>query len=429
MPQTLNRATPPPIHDAIEFDYKLQPIHQQQLDNGLPLYWLSAGVSAVAQVDLVFPAGLWQEPKPGVAQATAALIKQGTSARTAQQLHEAIEFYGATLRSSAGNDYSVITLYCLSRHLPHLLPVLAEMLTEATFPEEEVRLYRQNAVQRLMVSLRKCEFVANQNIEAALFGEAHPYGRLTTIEKTEAINRGDLVSFYQNAYNPGGMRIFMAGQIGAMEVQAVNEVFGKMPVTPEVQAAQQFSAPPPYEQKQFLTNDPNGVQGAIRIGRLFPNRHHPDFPKMVVLNTLFGGYFGSRLMANIREEKGYTYGIYSSINPMIHGGSLIIHTEVGRQVIEPALAEIYQEMALLRRQPPSDEELLLVKNYLLGGLLSDLDGPLHLLARWRTLILNGLDETHFNRNVAIYKNIGAEELLALAQQYFNPEDFKELVVV
>jgi predicted Zn-dependent peptidase len=171
------------------------------------------------------------------------------------------------------------------------------------------------------------------------------------------------------------------------------------------------------------------VQAAIRIGRLFPNRHHPDFPKMVVLNTLFGGYFGSRLMSNIREDKGYTYGIYSSIQPNMHGGSLTIHTEVGRDVLEAAVTEIYREMEGLRTTPAEADELMLVKNYLLGGLLGDLDGPFQILQRWRTLILNGLDEAHFNNNIRIYKTITAEELQGLAKQYFEPSDFYEIAVI
>jgi len=429
MPQTLNRTVPPPIHDAIEFDYQLPPIHQQSLDNGLPLYWLNAGVAEVAEVDFVFPAGSWQEPKPGVAAATASLLKNGTRSRTAQQLHEAIEFYGANLRSSAGNDFATVSLFCLSRHLPVLLPIVHEILTVATFPDDEVRLYKQNTIQRLMVSERKCEFVADERMDALLFGEAHPYGRLTKKEKIEAIEHTDLQQFFRNNYNLGGVRIFMAGNLGATEVQCLNATFGKEPVVLQQLDQAVFSEAPPYEHKQFITNDPNGVQGAIRIGRQFPNRHHPDFPKMVVLNTLFGGYFGSRLMRNIREEKGYTYGIYSSLQPMVHGGSLIVHTEVGRDVITPAVTEIYKEMEILCETPAEAEELLLVKNYLLGGLLGDLDGPFHLLQRWRTLILNGLDEAHFQNNVATYKSVTAAELQALARQYLNPQDFYELVVV
>jgi predicted Zn-dependent peptidase len=150
---------------------------------------------------------------------------------------------------------------------------------------------------------------------------------------------------------------------------------------------------------------------------------------MVVLNTLFGGYFGSRLMSNIREDKGFTYGIYSSIVPDVNGGSMTIHTETGTHVVEPAIKEIYHEMQVLCNEPATEEELLLVKNYLLGGLLGDLDGPFSILQRWRTIILNGFDENYFNNNVRIYKTITPAEVQALAQKYYKPGEFYEIAVV
>ena len=427
---TLNRATPPAIHDAIEFQYNLPPITTVQLDNGLPLHWLAAGVQDVVEVDFIFPAGEWQEPKPAVAQSTAALLKSGTTTHTAQQISEAAEFYGATLKVSAGPDFSAITLYALTKDLPQLLPIIREIMTEAVFPETEVAIYKQNAIQRLLVNLRQCEFVANQRIDALLFGEAHPYGRFTKQEKIEAITREDLVSFYKSHYHPGRAKIFMAGKVGAAEVALINRIFGADRYEGAADIAPQtFSAPAPSAHAHRIVNDENGVQAAIRIGRLFPNRHHPDFPKMVVLNTLFGGYFGSRLMSNIREDKGYTYGIYSSLQSLEHGGSLTIHSEVGADVAEAAIAEVYKEMQELCDNPAPEEELLLVKNFLLGGLLGDLDGPFQILARWRTLIMNGLDAANFNRNISIYKSVTAEELQALAKQYYGREDFYEVSVV
>ncbi|HTN17820.1 MAG TPA: insulinase family protein, partial [Chitinophagaceae bacterium] len=157
-------------------------------------------------------------------------------------------------------------------------------------------------------------------------------------------------------------------------------------------------------------------------------RTHPDFAALVVLNTIFGGYFGSRLMSNIREDKGYTYGIYSSIGAFAHDASLTIHTEVGSHVVDQAVQEIYKEMELLCAEPIAEEELLLVKNYLLGNILGDLDGPFSIMQRWRSLILNGFTIERFNENIRTYKNITAAELQALAQQYFNPKDFTERVV-
>ena len=425
----IDRKIAPAIHDAIEFDYKLPPINTEKLDNGLPLYWLNAGVQDVVQIDWVFPAGLWYEQKPSVAHATAALIKNGTTKHTSEQISEAFEFYGAQLKINAGNDYATVTLYTLTKHLPDLLPIVLDVLTDATFPEHEVEIHKQNAIQRLLVNLRQCEFVANQRIDALLFGEDHPYGRFTKRENIEAIVREDLAGFYSRHYALANARMFMAGKVGATEVNYLNEVFGKISLGASSTDETTFAVPARSERIHKMNNDPNGVQGAIRIGRLFPNRHHPDYTPMVVLNTLFGGYFGSRLMSNIREDKGFTYGIYSSLSPELNGGSLTIHTETGRDVVDQAIKEVYYEMSVLCNEVADDEELLLVKNYLLGGLLGDLDGPFSILQRWRTLILNGFDEAQFNNNIRIYKTITAAELQLLARKYFDVNDFYEVVVI
>jgi predicted Zn-dependent peptidase len=171
------------------------------------------------------------------------------------------------------------------------------------------------------------------------------------------------------------------------------------------------------------------VQGAIRLAQPFPNRHHPDFQKVQVLNTLFGGFFGSRLMSNIREDKGYTYGIHSYILNHISTTAWMISTEAGRDVCEATITEVYNEMRDLREELVDEEELQLVKNYLIGTILGDLDGPFHIIGRWKNLILNGLDENYFYNSVNIIKTISAKELQELANKYLQPEKFYELVVV
>ena len=424
-----DRTVAPAMHDAVEFDYKLPGINKETLDNGLPLYWLNAGVQDVVQIDWIFPAGLWYEQKPSVAHAVAGLLKSGTSKYTSVQIHEALEFYGAQLKVAAGNDYATVTLYTLNKHLPSLLPMVYELLTDSTLPEHEIAIHKRNAIDKLLVNLRQCEFVANQQIEALLFGEEHPYGRYTRKEKIEALTREDLLTFYKSNYNLANVRMFMGGKAGAEEVKCLNEVFGKAAITASPIMVPKFELATSAEQVHRINNDEAGVQGAIRVGRLFPNRHHPDYTPMVVLNTLFGGYFGSRLMSNIREDKGYTYGIYSSVTPEVSGGSMVIHTETGTGVIENAVKEIYYEMETLCNEEVSEEELLLVKNYLLGGLLGDLDGPFSILQRWRSLILNGFDENYFNNNVEIYKTITPAAIQALARKYYNRADFIEIVVI
>ena len=186
---------------------------------------------------------------------------------------------------------------------------------------------------------------------------------------------------------------------------------------------------PAATKKYRILNDTEGVQGAIRIARPFPNRHHPDFMKMMVLNTVFGGFFGSRLMSNIREDKGYTYGIHSYVQNQFHDTALLISTEAGKDVSEATVEEVYNEMKILREELIDEEELLLVRNYLIGNILGDLDGPFHIIGRWKNIILNNLNEQYFYDTIKMIKTITAEELKELANKYLNPEEFYELVVI
>lgn len=425
----IDRQIAPAIHDAIEFDYALPPIYTETLRNGVPVYWLHAGVQDVVEINWVFPAGLWYEEKAAVAHAVSGLLKSGTATKTANQINEALEFYGASLKVHAGNDYITVTLDSLTKHLPLLLPVVAELFADAQYPQHELELYQRNAIQRLMVSMRECDFVANQQIDVQLFGADHPYGRFTRKDTIETLERADLLAFHRKHLVMDGVKVFMAGKCGASELQLLNQHFGAFPKSAQAPHEPTHEPQPGTERTRHLTNDPNGVQGAVRIGRRFIRRNHPDFAGVVVLNTLFGGYFGSRLMSNIREEKGFTYGIYSSIGSYAHDASMIIHTEAGRDVLEQTVKEVYYEMDLLCHELVDDEELLLVKNYLLGNILGDLDGPFSIMQRWRTLILNGFGSDRFDLNIQTYKNITAKELQTLAQRYLNKNDFYELVVV
>lgn len=426
----MNRKQTPLIHDAVSFDYVLSPVREETFQNGIAAYWLNAGTQDVVQIDWVFNAGLWEEPQTAVAQAVGALLKNGTTAKTALQINEAIEFYGASLKVSPSNDFTIISLHTLTRHLPALLPVIKEIITEAAFPETELQTYIQNAQQRLAINLRQCDFVANRHIDAYLFGRQHPYGRFTEAADLQALNTRLLRDFHKQYYQSRNCRIFMAGKIDKSDVALVNDLFGKEDWgDTAASAVKTYTSTPATEKKYRIVNDENGVQGAVRIARHYPTRKHPDFAPMIVLNTIFGGYFGSRLMTNIREEKGYTYGIYSQIYNYQHDGALLIATEAGRDVCEQTVTEIYKEMDFLCHELVDEEELLLVKNYLLGNLLGDLDGPFSIMQRWKNLILNGLPADQFDRNIEIYKNIGPAQLRDLAQKYLHKEDYYELVVV
>ena len=428
----INRSIPPTIHDAISFDFELPSVHKIDCPNGIPLYWLKAGAQEVVEITLAFKAGIWQESQPGVAQAVAALLKNGTSTRSSLEINEAIEFYGATLKVSANNDWAFVSLYCLSKHVSQLLPTVKEVIADAAFQVEELEIYQQNSAQRLELNLLQCDFVANRNIDALLFGKEHPYGRYTELKDIQALNSSLLRKFHQQYYIPKNCKLFVSGNFEDKALEAIVSAFGSDNWTQEVQilpAKLEYLIKPSGDRTINILNDPKGVQAAIRMARAAPTRHDPAFPELFVMNTIFGGYFGSRLMANIREDKGYTYGIHSSLMSFQHAGVLMIGTEAGKDVSEQTVLEVKKEMKIMREELVDDEELLLVKNYLLGSILGDLDGPFSIMQRWKNLILNKQSVTVFDRNISVYKNIKPETIRTLAQQYLNEDSFYELVVI
>ena len=425
----LNRKIAPQIKDAVEFDLQLKQCETFTLDNGIPVYSINAGAQEVTMIELVFYAGNWYEDQNIVAGTTNFLLKNGTTKRTAFEINEHFEYYGAYLNRNCYNETANITLHCLNKHLNKVLPVVEELITDSIFPEEELAIYKQNQIQRLKVSLQKCDFVANRFIDEYLFSFNHPYGRYTSIPDFEALTREQVVKFYQNYYLNGKCIIFVAGNLAPDIFEQLNSVFGRLQLNKQPLPEKSFAVKPAAQKKQRIINDENGVQGAIRIARPFPNRHHPDFMKSQVLNNVFGGFFGSRLMSNIREDKGYTYGIQSYFQNHLADSAWMISTEAGRDVCEATISEVYKEMQILRDQPVADDELLLVRNYMIGSILGDLDGPFQIINRWKNYILNGLDQSYFYNSINTIKNITAEEVQELAKKYLVPEEFYELVVI
>jgi predicted Zn-dependent peptidase len=381
------------------------------------------------QLEMVFYAGNWYEEKNGIAAAASQLLKNGTSARTAYEISEHFDYYGAYLNSNCYNETSNVILHCLTKHAGELLPVVREVLTDAVFPDHELEIYRQNMKQKLEVNLKKCEFVAGRLIDEYLFGLDHPYGKYSSMEMYDALTSDDIRKFYDRSYRKGHCVIFVAGLLPKNIQQMLNDHFGDLPLNSVTLPEIDHSIKPAAEKRKRIMNDPNGLQGAIRIARPFPNRHHPDYKQAMVLNTLFGGFFGSRLMDNIREDKGYTYGIYSYMQNHVRDSAWMISTEAGRDVCEATVQEVYHEMKRLRDEEIPEEELMMVKNYLMGTILGDLDGPFQIIGRWKNLVLNGLDEGFFNDSVEIIRKIKPGELNELARKYLREEEFYELIVI
>src|SRR5688572_15803710 len=260
----INRTSAPKIIDAVDFSLELKPCALPILDNGVPVYAVNAGAEEVMMVELVFFAGNCYEDKNLVAATTNYLLKNGTATKTAFQINEHFEYYGSYLNRSCYNETSTITLHSLSKHLKELLPVMREIITECTFPQEELDIYKQNMKQRLNVNLKKGDFVATRLIDAYLYGEQHPYGRYSRFEDFDTINRESIQQFYKEYYQNGKLLIFVAGKLPKNIFELLDANFGDLQNSPIALA--DIPAKPAAERKYRVINDPNGVQGAIRMG-------------------------------------------------------------------------------------------------------------------------------------------------------------------
>ncbi len=418
----LDRRVPPVIKRINRLHLPLP--DQTVLSNGIPVYVTNLGTQEVIKIQIVFEAGRPVETKPLVARATSRLIKEGTANHTSAEIADQLDFFGATLSTSTSLDNANIVFYSLTKHFSALIPLIAEILTQPTFPQAELDIFKENSKRRLQVDLAKNDIVAYRKMTEYIFGSQHPYGYNSDQKAYDLLERVDLLHHFQKNYHAQNCQVFISGKINPNILQLLDQHLGQIPRGKKTGLS---IFPVSKEMPQKVQHAlPNSLQTAIRIGRRMIGRKHLDYDGFTVLNTILGGYFGSRLMMNIREQKGYTYNIYSVQDTMLHDACFYIATEVGNEFVEAATHEIYKEMKRLQRDLIPEEELEMVRNYLLGNMLHMIDGPFHVSAVIKTLVLENMPFERFNQLVNTINHITAPELRELAQKYLDEADMWEV---
>jgi zinc protease len=398
-----------------------------KLNNGCNLYWFNSGEQELVRIEWIFSNLRFNPEKPLLNVAVNTMLAEGTSKLSASEIADAVDYYGAFLQVDYGFDQSQVSLYCLNKHLEHTLPVIKAILTDSVFPEKELQTFIRNQQQKLQVSLQKNDFVARRLFNRALFGNTM-YGISPDAADYEKIQREDLQIHFKQMYQPNNCTLIVSGKVDDHTLNAIKHSFDKD--WANTGTAADISQPEADASAELFNyvEKPDALQSAIRMGTTTINRTHPDFPALQVVNTILGGYFGSRLMNNIREDKGYTYGIGSAISSMKHSGSLFIATEVGTDVTNATVDEIRKEINILKTELISDEELLLVKNYMLGSLLGSLENVFSHADKFKNVYLAGLDSDYYNRYTHVVRAITAEQILNLANQYLDFDKFHKVIV-
>ncbi len=404
-----------------DFDLELKGVQATRLPNGLEFLESNAGTQDIVKIELVYRTGRIHERQRAVAKAALSLIREGSTRHNSEELAELYDFYGAVVKSAAGMETSTISLVVVERYFEKIWPIWLHMVFYPEYDQDEIDKYRQVVSSKFVNQLAKNDVQGYRKLTEEIFGADHPYGYNTEVDDIQALTRDNILHYYNENFGLDTALVVLSGRYSNQTRDRIKEDLGakhRQHQSPEPQFPQK-----PLFQKTYTIQTDNEVQVAIKYGRKLFDRLHPDYTSVSFLNTILGGYFGSRLMKNIREEKGYTYGIYSAVHGWQKDGFLYISADVANEYVDATLSEIHKEMAILREELVPAEELEMVRNYLLGQSLHLLDGPFAKGELIKNLASKNRTVEDFNRSIQKFKSIQSEEIREMAQRYLAEDTF------
>lgn len=399
----------------------------RRLDSGTPLHMITVAHQPVLRLECVFDAGSWYEQVPGTAFFAMKMLSEGTSQRSSAEISEYIDRYGAFLELNSGPDRASLVVYCLTKFLPDVLPLLRELITEPTFPEKELEDLRNITLQNLRINYEKNAYLAGVLFREKLFGAEHPYGRSQRPEFVAQVTRSAVIDFYEQSIKNKPFRLILAGSATETEILLINRELGQLAV--HIDSSSGYAYPERTDDNvAVLAEKPDSIQSSIRIGRRLFTRSHPDYFRMLVTNEVLGGYFGSRLMRNIREEKGFTYGISSNMPSFQRDGYFLIGTDVNKENTQQTLDEVRKEIHVLQTEPVPADELETVKNYMAGEFVGSLNTPFEIADRYKVILLDGMPADFLTTYVHNIRAVTTHDIMETAAHYLATDQLCEVVV-
>jgi predicted Zn-dependent peptidase len=395
------------------------------LKNSIPVYLTDSGTEDIERIEFSFDAGNIYDSRPLLASTTNLMLIEGTEKYKSTLLNRLLDTWSAFFHPYVERDRAGFVIYFLNKHLEKVLDIAGEILFHPVFPDSELKLLMKKRYRKFLIEKDKVYRLAADQFFESIFGNQHPYGRQTLPVDFRVMDRELLRDFHALYYKPERMAIFVSGKVHKDILLLLNKYFGEIPIQPA--KAIEFPGFPAAQNKRVLHIEKKGaLQSAIRIGAPSINKRHEDYYGLKVHNVILGGYFGSRLMKNIREEKGYTYGINSSAVSLNLSGFISISSEVSNKFTRNAVDEIYKEIRRLQNESVPEEELSVVRNFMLGELVRMFDGPFAAAESFRSAWEFGLDNSYYTRFAARIRSIEPDEIKALAKKYYNIDDLYEI---
>lgn len=418
-----NIKTPPAISIPEKIDVPAPQLNAAA--NGIPVYTLDCSQQEVVRVSFVFHAGTSVQQVPFSASTTANMLSEGTKHHTAKEVAEWLDYYGSYYDVSLDRDYAVFTFVSLAKFFEKTLEIAREILLEPLFDEGELRTYCEKRKQRLAVERSKIAQKSREMFGQVLFGAGHPYGASYSEDMYDALTREQITEVYRRRYTAGNCLVVCSGRISDAHRSMIAALTAEIPTGGDTS---QPVLPAPQSSKFVFGAHEGAVQSAIRTGRLLFPRMHPDFIPMQVVTTALGGYFGSRLVHNLREEHGYTYGVFAGMVNLQHAGYMAITTDVAAEATEDALRQIFHETERMRTELMTEDELHMVRNIMTGEVMRILDGPFGIADVTIENIQNGTDNAYLERFLDAVRTITPEQVRDTARKYLDPEQFTTVVV-
>ena len=420
-------ATPPPPlpMKPIEFPAFVE----RTLSSGAQVVVVENHEQPVVSVNIyIRGAGSTSDPagKAGLAELTAALLKSGTKTKSSLEIAQTFDGIGAITSANASADWASFSVTALKADLDIALSTAADVLTNATFPAEELETQRRRTLTQLQVQLSQPAQVASRVFLRRVYGE-HPYGNLPSTASVRALTRDDVVNFYNTYYKPGNALVVISGDVQPDEVIRTFEKHfaawkGSGPARPKFAAA-----PKPAGRQIILVNKPGAVQAAFRIGHLIAPAPHADWPALTVAEQILGGGSKAWLFDTLREKKGYTYGAYATSSQRLDPGHFYMWGDVRNEVADSALEIFLGLYERLKNERVSDEDLELAKSYLTGSFPLTIETPLQIAGQVASARLLGKPKDHVQTWRQKLAAVTTEDVQRVARTHYQPEN--ALIVV
>lgn len=427
MPETdtMNRKSPPAtsVPEKIFFDKPETTV----LNNGIRLIVIREGTEDVARAEFIFPTGASGYREYLEAYTSHKLIDSGIPGMDSGQIADEFDFFGSYIQTSVSPDHKSITLFSLSKFLADTTEIALRLIDSAEYPEDEVMDHVVRSIQSLQVNREKVSWIARSHFNELVFGKDSPFGHIADENDLRSIDRPSLILNREKGYNWSEAHVIVGGRISDSDLRDFVRILEGISAKGTSSPSRQPHLAPEETPSRLRIEKEDAIQCGIRIGRRLFNKLHPDYPGITVVNTILGGYFGSRLMSNIREDKGYTYGIGSAVISQMNSGTFFIASEIGKQVVDDAVKEVYKELEILATQKVTESELDLVRNYMLGALQRSIDGPFSKADSYKSLILWGLDTDFFTGYVEQIKSITSDTIKSLTIKHLDPKSMTEVI--